>query len=944
MAGEDLGSIRGKIEIEYDDSGVGRARRDLAGLESTGQSTTSNMTGFFGGMVAGVVQAVGTLVVEAGRRLFQFAGDALRSFASFETGMNEVFTLLPGISGEAMATMTQQVLDTAKEMEVLPEEVVPALYSALSAGIPPENVFDFLINANKLAQGGVTDLNTAVTTISGTVNAYGSEIITAEQVSDNLMTAVRTGATTIDELGAALSNVVPTAAGLGISFDQVTAAISTMTAQGVPTSQATTQLRQLFVELSKAGGEAAGTFEDMAGKSFRDFIASGGNVQEALQLMEEAAVQDGVALTDLFGSVEAGNAALFLTGAATDTFTSNLAAQQDAAGSTDAAFQTMQEGVGDAWEEMKVSLDVFTKELLIKAAPLIEGAIRFITQAFGFLERNVVPTLQAVGRALQDTAQFVERNSDAFKIAAAVITAIYLPALIRSGIMATINAATTVASFVAIRVAAIVNSVAASLALYRQVAAWIALGVASSVNAAKVAVAWVIANAGAGFGIAAFVRQIAQWAAMGTAALIGGAKVAAGWAVAAAGAVAAGTATAVSMARIAVARGIMLAAAAGTAIWTAAQWLLNVALTANPIGLIIVAIAALIAIIIWIATKTTWFQTIWAWVWDKIGGTVKFVWGLIQSYLQALFAFWSWVWNAIVTVVTTYINIVRSIITTVVNAVKAVWDAAWNAVKTTITTVFNFIRNLVTSYINAWKLIISTGLNFIRNTWNTAWNAVKTAITTVINAIKGIIQGGVDRVKAIIGGISAIVSTVRNAFNNARDAASDRINALISLVRGLPDRAKTALGNLASKLYSAGRDLISGMVNGVKDMAGNLARAATDAVGNAVDAAKNALGIGSPSKLAAKVIGGPIMQGVAMGVTKESKTPANALVAALSTLPKFAAPTVNAVVSGESGGSHYTFGPGSIVLDASKLRSIQDVVDLVQRLRSTSRQFAVRRA
>lgn len=49
-----------------------------------------------------------------------------------------------------------------------------------------------------------------------------------------------------------------------------------------------------------------------------------------------------------------------------------------------------------------------------------------------------------------------------------------------------------------------------------------------------------------------------------------------------------------------------------TIVWAGAQWLLNVALTANPIGIIIVAIGALIAIIVLIATKTTWFQDLWA--------------------------------------------------------------------------------------------------------------------------------------------------------------------------------------------------------------------------------------------------------------------------------------------------------------------------------------------
>jgi hypothetical protein len=60
-------------------------------------------------------------------------------------------------------------------------------------------------------------------------------------------------------------------------------------------------------------------------------------------------------------------------------------------------------------------------------------------------------------------------------------------------------------------------------------------------------------------------------------------------------------------------------AAAATKVWEGAQWLMNAALTANPIGIAVVAIAALIAVVVLIATKTTWFQTIWrnSWKWIK---------------------------------------------------------------------------------------------------------------------------------------------------------------------------------------------------------------------------------------------------------------------------------------------------------------------------------------
>jgi phage-related minor tail protein len=67
--------------------------------------------------------------------------------------------------------------------------------------------------------------------------------------------------------------------------------------------------------------------------------------------------------------------------------------------------------------------------------------------------------------------------------------------------------------------------------------------------------------------------------------------------------------------------GIIAVVQAATVGWTAAQWLLNIALTANPIGLIILAIAALIAIIVLIATKTTWFQDGWRLAWGAIKGS-----------------------------------------------------------------------------------------------------------------------------------------------------------------------------------------------------------------------------------------------------------------------------------------------------------------------------------
>ena len=134
--------------------------------------------------------AVGAFGVGA---VTNFAKESFNAFNTFEGKMNEVFTLLPGISGEAMSDMTQQTKDFAKEFGVLPDKVVPALYQSISAGVPKDNVFDFLSTAQKAAVGGVTELETAVDGISSVINAYGTDVLSASQASDLMFTAVKNG-------------------------------------------------------------------------------------------------------------------------------------------------------------------------------------------------------------------------------------------------------------------------------------------------------------------------------------------------------------------------------------------------------------------------------------------------------------------------------------------------------------------------------------------------------------------------------------------------------------------------------------------------------------------------------------------------------------------------------------------------------------------------------
>lgn len=341
-----------------------------SGIEGAQKKTEGFASGFAAKMkdLAVPLAAVGAAAGAA-------AVYGVKQFADFEQGMNQVFTLIPDISAEMRDQMVADVKKISSEMGIMTEQTIPALYDAIGAGVPPENVFSFIEVAQKAAVGGATDVMTTVDGLTSVVNAYGEEVLDAATASDIMFQTVNVGKVSFEDLANRLYNVVPTAQALGISFGEVGAAIAAMTSQGVPASVATTQLRQMFTELSKEGGKTSTLFKELSGKSFRQFVAAGGNVQQALQLLEDHAAKSGTGINDLFGSVEAGAGALTLTGRGTEAFTDALATMDNAAGATQAAYETMEGGINRQLEKLAADFNVIVLDIGEAIVPVVNDHI-----------------------------------------------------------------------------------------------------------------------------------------------------------------------------------------------------------------------------------------------------------------------------------------------------------------------------------------------------------------------------------------------------------------------------------------------------------------------------------------------------------------------------------------------------------------------------------------
>ena len=137
------------------------------------------------------------------------------------------------------------------------------------------------------------------------------------------------------------------------------------------------------------------------------------------------------------------------------------------------------------------------------------------------------------------------------------------------------------------------------------------------------------------------------------------------------------------------------AASAATKAWAAVQWVLNAAMTANPIGLIIAAIVALIAIVVIIATKTTWFQDIWEAVWGTIQKIVAVVWNWIKANWPLILVILTGPIGLAVLVITSHFDEIKSVVQGVFDSVKSAAGTELDAILHPIETVKAAFDNVV---------------------------------------------------------------------------------------------------------------------------------------------------------------------------------------------------------------------------------------------------------
>lgn len=169
---------------------------------------------------------------------------------------------------------------------------------------------------------------------------------------------------------------------------------------------------------------------------------------------------------------------------------------------------------------------------------------------------------------------------------------------------------------------------------------------------------------------------------------------------------------------------------------TVAQWLLNTAMNANPIGIIIAAITALVTAFVLLWNKSEAFREFWVGLWEVISGAVSdafdFItgvfteaWEVIKELWGSVADFFAGVWAGI-----------KSAFSSAKEWLSGIFTGAWDAIKSAWETVSGFFSGI--------------------------WDGIKDTFSGVKDFFVGVFEGAKEGIKTVWEGLAGIVKAPIN--------------------------------------------------------------------------------------------------------------------------------------------------------------------------------------
>ena len=190
----------------------------------------------------------------------------------------------------------------------------------------------------------------------------------------------------------------------------------------------------------------------------------------------------------------------------------------------------------------------------------------------------------------------------------------------------------------------------------------------------------------------------------------------------------------------------------GTIITAIGTLMPALAVLTGPIGLIVVAIAAAIAAMVWLTKNFKKVEAgaklLWGTITEAFNAIKEGITNALKAVLMKIVSIWTNIHN---TIAKTVIRI-RMAVTNAFNAVKTTVSNIWTAIKNKISTTIQGAKDKVSSVVDGIKTKVSSVFSSVLSTVKSVWEKVKKAITDPINKAKETVQKAIDKIKSIING------------------------------------------------------------------------------------------------------------------------------------------------------------------------------------------------
>lgn len=638
---------------------------------------------------------------------------------SFEDSMAKVSTIADSTI-VSYDDMKKSILDLSNQTGISASAIADDVYNAISAGQNTADAVNFVRESTKLAKAGFAESGQALDVLTTIMNAYGLKADQVGKVSDTLVQIQNKGKTTVGELSSSMGKIIPTANSMGVSLDQLGAGYALMTSKGIATAETTTYMNSLLNELGKSGTKASDALKKGTGKTFQQLTKEGIPLGQVLTMLEKEAKKNKKSLADMFGSAEAGKAALVLATDSGKAFDGLLKDMQGSLGSTNKAFEKVNNTTGN---KLKKSLNqvkntgIALGDALAPVIELIANGFSAIANVLSSLNETQLKTIAIIGGGI-----------------IAVNLALGAFSKFTGGLRDGVKAYKSIKEHGGKAIETISNFNKKTLDGVKSVGKFVtSIGknmVNGVVNGTKA-----IGNLTLSLGKAtiAFAKSAIQ--------------------------------AGISATKFIAHKVATIASTVATNAMALAQAALNFVMSLNPITLIIIGITALVAAIVVLWNKCEWFRNlvlqmfeglktawnatiqffkdIWDWfvglwksavenikqVWNNVCEIFKTIWKAVCDYYKSIWEFWKNVFN------------------TVVIAIKNIWEGTctffknlWNSLCNTFKNLWEGFKTFFNSVANGIRTIWNNVCNFFGTAWKNACNGVKSVFTGVKNTVVGIAQ------------------------------------------------------------------------------------------------------------------------------------------------------------------------------------------------------------